>query len=250
MRRLIVAALTLMVAFTAGTGVVATAQEGDSPTLSWVAYLRPTRGMQGELEEALKRHAAWHAENAPGPGYAVGQVMTGSRAGQYLFLWSGLHWSDLDGLDSDVSRADEANWTATIGKFSTQTANMVSRPLPDLSRAGEGPVAAVRLTRFRIKQGMAGQFRSALSKLHEGRKEDPTRYTWSVTVAGADAPSFTSAVLEDSWSGFEPDDSFSLADAMGQEEVAAAWQELIECVESRQTNLLRVRPDLAYAGEE
>ena len=98
-----------------GTAVTAAAQDGDDGQLSWVVYLRPARGMQSELEEALKRHAAWHAENAP---------------------------------------------------------------------------------------------------------------------------------------EHAADDSFSLADAMGQEEVAAAWQELIECVESRQTNFIVARPDLGFEAEE
>ena len=250
MRRLFATGLVLMIAVTAGTAVPASAQQEEGPALSWVVYLRPSAGMQSELEEALKRHAAWHADNSPGQGFAVAQVLTGFRAGQYLVLWGGLHWSDMDGMGGDVNLADEANWNSTVGKFSTQTASRISQTMPDVSRPGDGPIAAVRLTMFRIKQGMAGQFRSALRKFHEGRENDPTRYTWSAVVAGMDAPSFTSATLESSWAGFEPDSSFSLTDVMGEEAVSATWQELIECVESRQTNFLAVRPDLGFAAAE
>lgn len=250
MRRttLVASLLILVLAMTSAVAVVA--QESPPSTLSWIQYVKADRGMHSEFEAAMKRHAAWHAENAPDQGYLVGQVVTGDRAGQYIIIVGGLQWSDMDGLNADIEQADSQNWDATGGKLSTQTASMITRSLPAVSNPGDGAVGAVQLTSFRVKQGMGGQFMEAVGKFHEGTQQGPDRYSWSAGVAGAGAPSFTRARLEANWAGFAPDDSFSLADVMGEEEVAATWQQFIECVESRESNFIVPRPDLAYAGAE
>lgn len=186
--------------------------------MSWRVLVRPMRGMQAEFEAAMKQHAAW----------------------------TGMRWKDLDGMASDIMRADAANWNETVGKVAVQTASIVARSMPDVSRPGEGPIAAVRLSHIKVKQGMGGQFVDALRKWHEGRQQGPERYVYSQVVAGAEQPSYLGAVVAASWAEMEPDGSFSLADAMGQDEARAMWQQLTECIESRQTELMTPRPDLAY----
>ena len=69
-------------------------------------------------------------------------------------------------------------------------------------------------------------------------------------MAGGQQPSYTSAGWNENWAAVGADSDFDLTEVMGQEAMDAAWAEMVECIESRETNFIVGRDDLGYTVAE
>ncbi len=219
--------------------------------LAWITYWTIEPHSAAKLEEAIKKHNAFHkAQNDPNSVHTW-QILTGKMTGHYMRGVVGQTWADFDAPGVDEV-ADAADVRATIEPYIASSKSVIYQFWPDLSRLPEdGTQKLARVIHFGIKMGSQGKFKEAVGKAHEaiGQSNWPVTYAWYEIVDGGSTPTFVLVLPEANWAGFAaPEKSFDkmMGEVYGAEEAGKIMAAIGESIESEYSFTVSHREDLSY----
>ena len=217
-----------------------------------VYSVKPKSGNWGQLEEAMKKHFAWHRSQNDTFAYHVWQVMSGDNLGDFVVGTFGHNWKDFDGRD-ELDRADVADFVANVLPLTEKMSLHYTTMVPEASRpsARTQPAAMSQLTHYFVKPSGVVQFADALREIKAAldNANYPVRSSWYRLVSGGEGPHYVLVVERSSFAEFEPM-AKSLEQVIAEVTSPAKAIELASAVRdnTRHTysELLVYRADLSY----
>ncbi|MGD1146488.1 MAG: hypothetical protein ABR961_00885 [Thermoanaerobaculaceae bacterium] len=233
-------------------GVSVHAQEKPD-RLAWIEHVKAKPGMEAQLEEAGKKHFAWHRRQGDTWSVYLWQVITGDDAGDYIVGTFGHTWKDYDAREA-FNVADDKDAMASVGPFMQSDIPSIWRHLEDVSRPGDmtaGPAKFSQLTHYFVKPSKISVFIDALKEIKAALDEAkfPVRSNWYALASGGKGPHYVVATERNSWAEFAgPDKSMSkvLEEKLGARKATELIDEIREATTSFYSEILRFRPDLSY----
>jgi hypothetical protein len=229
--------------------VSALAQE--KPGDAAVVYsVKAKSGSWGQLEEAMKRHFAWHRSQNDAFAWHTWQVMSGENIGDLVVGTFGHHWKEFDAR-AEFEQADVTDFVANVLPLTENMSLRYVTMIPEASRpsARTQPPAMSQLTHYFVKPSGVVQFADALREVKAAldKANYPVRSSWYLVMA---ARGHTTCVVErGSFAEFEPM-AKSLEQVIAEVTSPAKAIELASAVRdnTRHTysELLVYRADLSY----
>ena len=245
------ARITLVCAFALlGLAVPAHAQDGN---VSMAYFVTTDLANAGGLEEGMRGHVGWHADqNDPWPGM-IYQAMHGGI--EYVWVTNGLTWSDIGSppfnpADDMADFADQAGEHVTSLDVRTWVTWMdVSRP-----PAADAVVPHWEVIEWDLKQTSEGleALQSAFAKVKEALDAQgaPLRYTVNQLVGIDAAPQLFVAIAHDSLAELDANQPRALetllAGAYGHSDAAHIMRTFETYLSPTATRIWNLRTDLSY----
>lgn len=232
-----------------GVSAFAQQQPGNVAT---VYSVKAKAGGWGQLEEALKKHFAWHKAQNDSFAWHTWQVMSGDNVGDLVVGTFGHAWKEFDAR-AELEKADEADFVAnvlpSVDKMNLYYFTMV----PEASRpsARETPTAMAQVTHYFVKPSGVTQFADALKEIKAAldKADYPVHMRWYRLFSGGEGPRFVVAIDRNSWAELEPM-AKSLEQVIADVTTPAKAVELASAVRDNTrytySELLVYRPDLSY----
>ncbi len=221
-------------------------------TVSRLYFLKPKPGTALELEEALKRHNAWHRKQNDTWAWYTWEIETGGRFGQYVVGTFEHRWEDFDAR-ADFAKADRADAIANQGQYVQSVTSSVWVYLPDLSRPpeGGGPASGIGVYVHLKNRAVVGDYLNAVRKIQQAIEKTnwPRYYYRHRVVDSGEQPTFFRGALRNNWADFEsPDKPFfaMLEEVYGEVEAEAIWRTLSKTIHCERREIWHYRPDLSY----
>jgi hypothetical protein len=217
-----------------------------------IIFFGPQPGKTQQLEEKMKEHVQWHAEQNDTWTWNVWQYVSGKATGSYGAGTFGHKWEDFDSapLPPDV---DDADAMARIGPYATPPVISYYQHLAEVSRppTDEAPAAMLAVIVFQVRYGKAADFSYLLKKFHTAVEKTnwPVNYDWYALVNGGVGPTYVLVLPRPDWASFKPQEKpfpQMLEEAFGRPEADAFLHKLGKVVKSQESSIIRIRPDLSY----
>jgi hypothetical protein len=213
---------------------------------------KPKGSGWGQLEEAIKKHFAWHRSQNDAFAYHVWQVMSGDNIGDFVVGTFGHNWKDFDGRD-ELDHADVADFVANVLPLTEELSLHYTAMVPEASRPSSRtqPAAMSQITHYFIKPSGVVQFAGAIKEIKAAldKANYPVRSSWYRLVSGGEGPHYVLVVERSSFAEFEPM-AKSLEQVIAEVTSPAKAIELASAVRdnTRHTysELLVYRADLSY----
>ncbi len=208
-------------------------------------------GMEGKLEDGLKRHNAWHQRMSDTMPLATWTIQSGPATGSYVRLAPNRQWKDFD-AEAAMSKADAADTAVNTDPYIASGVTSYYRYLPDISRPKDGgPPPMASITFYRVKFGKTDDFTRAATKFHEaiGKTSWPLNYMWYALVNGGEGPEFVLSVPRENWAAFAPlEKPFAkmLEEGLGRADADSALQMFRDAVSSISSQIIEYRSDLSF----
>ena len=233
-------------------GGAALAQEKPD-RLAWIEEIKAKPGMESQLEEAGKKHLAWHRKQGDTWSIYLWQVITGENAGGYVLGTFGHGWQDFDAREA-FDAADERDAMATVGPFMQSDTPSIWRFVEDASRpdeAAKGPSKYLQVTHYFIKPVKLSAFTDALKQIKAALDDGkfPVHTNWYALASGGKGPQYVAATARGSWAEFAgPEKSMSkvLEEKLGARRATELINAIREATNSISSAVLVYRPDLSY----
>jgi len=247
MRRTIAVACVLLALSWSGLALAE-----DKPTVAWIERVTPKPDSAAKLEEAARKHFAWHRAQNDAFAWPVWQVMSGDNVGDLVVGTFEHSWKEFDAR-AEFDRADDADFVAnvlpSIGTISLNYWEVI----PEASRpsASQQPSAMSQVTHYFLKPSGVVQFADALKQIKTAldKAEYPVHLRWYRLVSGGEGPHFALTVERNSWAELEPMPK-SLEQVIAEVTSPTKAVELMSAVRdnTRHTysEMLVYRPDLSY----
>lgn len=208
-------------------------------------------GMQTQFQEAYKAHIDWHREQNDSWAWDAWLFESGPRAGQFVVVTPGHHWSDFDSR-GEMGQADEAHAQKTLLPLVESMEVGWSQALPELSRMPQGmsDIGVARVVDHHIKPGKDFQFQSLIRTVRgalEGTDRTGAAF-WTRSVTGPSV--FTLVEMFPDWASLAPPEKSMmeiLASKLGPMGTAELVDSYADCVAGAEVNIVRYLKDLSYA---
>lgn len=207
-------------------------------------------GMEKQFDEGRKRHVEWHRQQKDTWGWYAGQIVTGPRAGQYVFTTWWRTWSDFD-QPAEFAAGDAADAAVNMDPYVESETNAFYVFLPAVSRQELGDFLLYEVISFHLNPGSANDFVAVLGRIHEAiaKTHWVPGYEWYVLANGGEQPGFVLVVPRRNWAAFAPPaESLEamLAEVYGREEAASLLGRFFGAVHCQRSEVVQSRPELAY----
>jgi hypothetical protein len=217
-----------------------------------VYSVKAKSGSWGQLEEAMKKHFAWHRSQSDTFAYHVWQVMSGDDVGDLVVGTFGHHWREFGGRD-ELDRADVADFVANVMPLTEKMSLHYVSMIPEASRpsARTQPPAMSQVTHYFVKPSGVVQFADAIKAVKAAldKVNYPVYSRWYSLVSGGEGPHYVLVVERNEWAEFEPM-AKTLEQVIAEATSPSKAVELMSAVRdnTRHTysELLVYRPDLSY----
>ncbi|HVJ08853.1 MAG TPA: hypothetical protein VM554_10740 [Acidisarcina sp.] len=189
----------------ASTSILA---QSSSRPVSEVNLVTPKPGMAAQFEAGRKAHSAFHAAQKDTWSIYVWQVLTGERAGSYVMVSPGHHWSDFDAREA-FNKLDQADVAKNILPYAASSSRSYFAYREDLSRS-KPPATPPMLhtnTYYSVNPEHFNDFIDAVKKINAALEKTnyPTKPSrWYSLANGGEVPAFVLIVDRASWADMEP----------------------------------------------
>lgn len=243
--------ITLVLAFALlGLSAPVDAQDGN---ISMAYFVTSDVVNAGGLEEGMRGHAGWHADqNDPWPGM-IYQAMHGGV--EYVWVTNGLTWSDIGSPPFDP-QADMADFAERAGEHITSLDVRTWATWMDVSRppAPDAVVPHWEVIEWDLTQTSEGlqALQSAFAKVKEAfdAQGAPLRYTVNHLVGIDAAPQLFVAIAHDSLAELDANEPRALesllAQAYGHAEAIHVMRTFEKYLSPTATRIWNLRTDLSY----
>jgi hypothetical protein len=219
--------------------------------VSEVHVTTPKPGMTAQWEAGRKQHSAFHAAQKDTWPIYVWQIMTGERAGSYLSVTPGHHWSDFDARQ-EFQKVDTAQVAKDLGPYIGSTSESYFVFRDDLSRTKPpaSPAMMRTSTYFTVIPGHPNDFIAAMKKINEAiqKTNAPVKPSRVYSLAnGGEGPTFVLITDRATWADMEPQRTLGdiLKEAYG-DSGPEVLDQLGRSCSKIVTELSVYRPDLSY----
>lgn len=219
--------------------------------VSEVHVTTPKPGMTAQWEAGRKQHSAFHAAQKDAWPIYVWQIMTGERAGSYISVSPGHHWSDFDPRQEFV-KLDTPQIAKDLGPYIASTSMSYFVFRDDLSRTKPPATPAMMRTStyYTVIPGHTNDFIADVKKIVEAiqKTNAPVKPSRMYSLAsGGEVPTFVLITDRATWADMEPQKTM---DAILREAYGDSGPEVLDQL-SRScskivTELSIYRPDLSY----
>ena len=169
----------------------------DKPVLAWIEYIKVKPGTEAQFEAALQKHFAWHRQQNDTWPIFIWQVVTGERAGQYVFGTFKNTWKDYDAREA-FEKVDMKEAMAALGPYVESYTPSIWAYQEESSRSPDGtePSKFVQLTHCHLKPTAVSAFTDALKEIKAALDAEafPVRNSWYALVSGGEVPYWVNAV--------------------------------------------------------
>ena len=232
---------------------LAGAQQAPAPRtgpFNFIYVLTPKAGMTKQLEDGMKRHAAWHTQQKDQRGYSVSVVTAGDGVGQYRVVYGGLTLADQDAA-TPLMAGDLADVGTNIAPYLESMTSLVSTRNDSLSRIArtEPGKAMNSVTYVYLRQGKGAEYAEYLRRLKEAHEKagSPFRYFVLNVAIGANLPALAIVRPMDKWADMTPAGNRAvLVQAFGQPEADRLLNVIDDAVLRQVSFVSAGRPDLGY----
>lgn len=173
--------------------VSAQAPQDQGGRINLLFIATPKAGMTKQLDEGLKRHAAWHAGKKDTRSYSVSVGVFGDAIGKYRVSYGNLRWEDLD-TAAPLTEGDQADLAINVTPYVESVESRVLLRLDSLSRipATEPAKSMSAVTYVFLNPGKGPEYAAYLGKLREAHDKANSTYRYFVLtqITGADGPLF------------------------------------------------------------
>ena len=235
--------------------MLATAQEEEGKLARmWVVV--PKDGMGDQLEEAMKAHNAWRAENGDPWSWNTYHRVSGGDLDHWFIRSPGHTYAELDAYrDSEFSQRAFEHWSANVDQYVADYRTHLAEYAPELSheQPDEGPYEYFWVYTYHIKAGMGRQFYAAAEAITGALKDAAWPETWWFTwqLDGERMPAMSLVIPNANWAGFaDPEQSAfeAVSAAKGESTAAEMWADLFSTVESVSSTVYHRHADLSFAA--
>jgi hypothetical protein len=222
------------------------AQEGN---LSLAFFVTVSDENVSEIEEAIRDHSDWHADQGDTWTWNVWEALGGEN--EYVYISGGHTWADLDTPHVDMA-ADQAEWEGNGARYSDTSEMQMWMDVPEFSRPPADQPAVAQVIEFSMNPGGEEAFAEAMNKLRaafEAVQPDAT-YGVSQIVSGPEGRSGFVAIFGSAFADFDamgPELPVILGQHYGEVEARVILEMISNAVTFRQQRIWAFRPDLSYA---
>jgi len=163
----------------------ATAQDG---TVSMLIRMKPKAGMTDQWEEGVKKHMEFHGQQGDTWSWAMWEVISGDKTGEFTVGTYGHEWSDFDNMPVSGPE-DEADGKKNTEAYTESVSIMYSNYMPEFSLPPDGSGQSKLLSTFGIS---GSQSHDGLSQRH--RRAPSTRLLLAPSASELVPPSLSSRI--------------------------------------------------------
>jgi len=227
----------------------ATAQDG---TVSMLIRIEPKAGMTDQWEEGVKKHMEFHGQQGDTWSWAMWEVISGDKTGEFTVGTYGHEWSDFDNMPVSGPE-DEADGKKTTEAYTESVSIMYSNYMPEFSLPpdGDGPSKLLSIFTVYVKPEFEEDYVNAIRKIPEALKKanSSIRYFFADVVIGGRQPAYRIVIPADSFADLAPPATpfrRMLEEAYGASEADAILDTISRASYGSNSELLIHRPDLSY----
>lgn len=236
--------------------LVALSASAQFPSKS-VAVIYDVKAKPGaDFEAAGKRHMEWHRQQHDTWSYAVWQIVSGERSGNYAGGTFGHDWKDFDER-AKFDEADVSNFRQTMGPVVDSVATSYWLYRADLSLPVEGQTApdpySEVITFFLKPDAWMPDVEDSIKKINEAlKKGNPAIHGVWYQLLNGGPDALVLVVGHKSWGDFQPSgkEFFTvLTEAYGPQLTRSLFRTFGENISATRSEIVHYRPDLSYMPE-
>ena len=230
------------------------APTADAQDLAQLYRFTPSEGKGSAVRTALQAHSAWRAEQGDPWSWLVFQEVQGPNLGDWIVFSPGHSWADFEAYDQGFGPRGGQHFAATVTPLLESVTSEILRVDEELTNALDDATGynLFRITNWDLDHARQGQFNQSVARVIQSYPQGGEQYIrtyWDVLI-GPNQPRKRSAQWFRDWVDLAnaPTPATSLIEEYGQEEAAQILDAFRESVNSSQTYILRVYPDMAVPG--
>jgi hypothetical protein len=229
------------------------AQSNSPAVISGLEFQTPKNGMVAQYEAGRKAKAAWQKAQHDTQPLMVAEFVSGEHMGTYIVGRFGIHWADMD-HPTVSDEADLAEYNKDVAPYVQSLTLSYYEDLTKFSNPSTDMNAKyIEIITFHVRYGHGDDFRSAIARVHEANQKlnVPSHYEWHYLVDGGPGGTYVLSIDHANWASMEDDPNVKpvrtrLREAFGEQEAMSIIERINGAVESTNTDMIQLRPDLSY----
>jgi hypothetical protein len=242
--------------FVAGAFAIAPAQEMPEGNIVRVFFIKAKTGMEEQLADAIKEHAAIRKEeNDPWEWY-VWTVVNGNNLGT-IVVRSGLKkWSDFDEYKFYPDRVTN-HWRDTVAPLVAKEWSEITEV--DLENVrwpeDESKAKYVEVYKYYLKPEKVMQFTKAYGLVHKAVIEAnwDVHYAWEMIANGGSGPCYYLDIPFENWAAMKgPDKELGevMVEVYGEEKAGKIFDMFYGSIYKYESMMVAFQPDMSVIHEE